>query len=350
MNTKIKQGVAEAFTQSVREPLAVVFIMIIVYTQIMVFELRLEPILVSIALFYRSLNSILAVQSSFQGTFQRIGSMEMVHNEFLNQKKHIEIDGNVQLSNFKKEISFENVNFKYQKSKNKILNSISFKIPIKSSIAIVGESGSGKTTIVDLITLTNKVSDGQILIDGIPSNNIKKDSWRKQIGYVSQDGLIFDDTIANNISMWSNDESHEKKLLINIKIRKVAKQANILKYIDSLPLGLNTTVGERGIMLSGGQKQRIIIARELFRNPKILILDEATSALDSESELNIQKSIESLKGKVTLIIIAHQLSTIKKVDQIYLIEKGKIIEKGTFNEMKKSLSSKFNKLTKLQGL
>ena len=114
-------------------------------------------------------------------------------------------------------------------------------------------------------------------------------------------------------------------------------------------MGMDTYVGDRGIMLSGGQKQRIIIARELFRNPNVLILDEATSALDSESELNIQKSIESLKGKITVIIIAHRLSTIRNVDQIYLIDKGLIIQNGTYDEMEKEINSKFSELTKLQA-
>ena len=347
-NTQVKSGIASAFTQSVKEPLAVIFIVIIIYTQVVVFDLKIESILVSIVLFYRSINSTLAIQSSFQGTFQLIGSMEMVHAEFQSQKGNTEINGNISLKNFKKEISFENVNFKYDNSESEILKSISFKIPLNSSIAIIGESGSGKTTIVDLITLTNNATGGIISIDGIKANKINKDSWRRQIGYVSQDGLIFDDTISNNISMWS-DNYKESRLKNNNQIRKVAEQANILEFIDSLPMGMDTYVGDRGIMLSGGQKQRIIIARELFRNPNVLILDEATSALDSESELNIQKSIESLKGKITVIIIAHRLSTIRNVDQIYLIDKGLIIQNGTYDEMEKEINSKFSELTKLQA-
>lgn len=348
-DTQIKSGIAGAFTQSVREPLAVVFIMIIIYVQIVVFELRLEPILVSIALFYRSLNSTLAVQSSFQATFQLIGSMEMVHDEFTNQQKHSENEGTIKLNDFKKEIIFEKVNFKYKNSKSYILNSMSLKIKANSSIAFVGESGSGKTTIVDLITLTNEITGGSIYIDGFSVGEINKKSWRTQIGYVSQDGLIFDDTIANNITMWDKEKYRDKQEE-NKKIIEIAKQANIIDFINSLPQGFNTMVGDKGIMLSGGQKQRIIIARELYRNPKLLILDEATSALDTESELNIQKSIDSLKGKMTVIIIAHRLSTIKNADQIYLVDKGEIVQKGTYSEMKNLVNSKFSKLTKLQVL
>ena len=343
-STQIKSGVAAAFTQSVREPIAVLFIMVIVYLQIFVFDLRLEPILVSIALFYRALNSTLAVQSAFQGTFQHIGSMELVHNEFINQMKNKSDDGSIHIDRFSKGISIENVDFKYGNSKKGALNNISLHIPTKSSIAIVGESGAGKTTLVDLITLTNKPQNGRILIDNILSNELNKSTWRDKIGYVSQDTLIFDDTIGNNISMWKNVENSE------IELREAAKKANILEFIQSLPDGFNTLVGDRGILLSGGQKQRIFIARELYRKPDILILDEATSSLDSESEKSIQESIELLKGQITVIVIAHRLSTIKNVDMIYLLQKGKIIEKGTYIELKNNIKSRFSQLASLQVL
>ena len=345
-STQIKSGVAGAFTQSVKEPIAVLFIMVIVYVQIFILNLSIEPILVSIVLFYRALNSTLAVQSAFQTTFQNIGSMELVHEEFLNQRKHQFNNGNKLIGKFEKQISIKNVSFNYDDSLRGV-NNISLNIPFKSSIAIVGESGSGKTTLVDLITLTHKQQKGNILIDGTNSREINQSSWKKQIGYVSQDTIIFDDTIANNISMWQ-DNLNDKE--IYNKLRDAAKKANILNFIESLEKGFKTIVGDRGILLSGGQKQRIFIARELFRNPNILILDEATSALDSESEKNIQESIESLKGKITVIIIAHRLSTIKKVDNIYLLDKGKIIEKGNYDDLKNDNNSKFSGIVELQLL
>ena len=343
-SAQIKSGVAAAFTQSVREPIAVLFIMLIVYIQIFIFDLRLEPILVSIALFYRALNSTLAVQSAFQGTFQHIGSMELVHNEFLNQVKHESRDGYQVINSFDQGIIFTNTSFKYTNSDKGALNDININIPVRSSVAIVGESGAGKTTLVDLITLTNEPQKGEILIDNIPSINLNKSSWRNQIGYVSQDTLIFDDTIGNNISMWKSNKSNNEDL------RDAAIKANILEFIESLPEGFDTRVGDRGILLSGGQKQRIFIARELYRKPSLLILDEATSSLDSESEKSIQESIELLKGKVTVIVIAHRLSTIKNVDQIYLIDKGKLIEHGTYDELINNNNSKFSKLANLQVL
>ena len=342
--TQVKSGIARAFTQSVREPIAVVFIMIIVYFQIFIFGLRLEPILVSIVLFYRALNSTLAIQSSFQATFQNIGSMELVNNEFINQKNNQFEDGSIIVNNLEKEIKFDNVSFKYNNS-NKGVNSISMRIPAKSTVAIVGESGSGKTTIIDLITLINNHQKGRITMDEILSTEINKSSWRNKIGYVSQDSVVFDDSIANNIIMWKDNPNDEesKKRLIN-----AAKRANILHFVNSLENGFETLVGDRGVKLSGGQKQRIIIARELYRNPNILILDEATSALDSDSERKIQASIESLRGKMTVIIIAHRLSTIKHVDNIYVVDNGQVIESGSFNVLKDSPNSKFSKLLNLQ--
>ena len=346
-NTQIKSGIAAAFTQSVREPVAVLFIMAIVFVQIFVFELRLEPILVSIALFYRALNSTLAVQSAFQGTFQTIGSMELVHKEFMNQELNKQEDGEIELGKFESEILFDNINFTYPNSDKPALSSLSLKIPCKSSIAIVGTSGSGKTTLVDLVTLTNTPDKGDLFIDGVNYSKIKKLTWRNQIGYVSQDTIIFDDSIANNISMW---EHRYNKNQLNKNLIKAAKQANILDFIESLPDGFNTIVGDRGILLSGGQKQRIFIARELFRNPEILILDEATSALDSESEKSIQKSVELLRGKITVIIIAHRLSTIKDVDKVVVLNEGKILETGSFEELISDKNSKFKKLALLQEL
>ena len=346
-NTQIKSGIAAAFTQSVREPIAVLFIMAIVFIQIFVFELRIEPILVSIALFYRSLNSTLAMQSAFQGTFQNIGSMELVHKEFMNQEINKQQDGNINLKSFKNEILFKDVQFNYDNNSKPVLQSLSICIPSKSSVAIVGASGAGKTSLVDLITLTNHPNKGDIIIDGVSHNQIKKSTWRDQIGYVSQDTIIFDDTIANNISMWQSEINNKN---IDQNLKNAAQQANILDFIESLPEGFNTLVGDRGILLSGGQKQRIFIARELYRNPKLLILDEATSALDSESEKSIQNSVELLKGRITVIIIAHRLSTIKSVDKIFLLENGNMIESGSYNELINNNNSKFNKFANLQVL
>lgn len=346
-DNQIKTGYAAAFTQSVREPIAVVFIMIIIYLQIFILNQKLEPILVSVVLFYRSLNSVLAIQSSFQGTFQHIGSMELVDQEFKNQKKNKDFNGPFKLGKFSQSIRFNNVSFSYNSNDN-ILKNISIKINLLESVGLVGSSGSGKSTMLDLITLVHRNNSGQILIDNKDVNEIDKSSWREQIGYVSQDTVLFDDSIANNISMWDGDFNKDKK--IRKEIIRAAKDANILDFIESQKDGFNSLVGERGILLSGGQKQRLFIARELYRNPNLLLLDEATSSLDSESEKKVQKSIDSLKGKMTVIIVAHRLSTLKNVDKIYVINDGKIVDSGSFPELLKSDQSHFKKLVALQSL
>ncbi len=345
---QVGTGIAASFTQAVREPIAVIFIMSIVYVQIEIFDQALEPILVSIVLFYRALNSVLAVQSSFQGTFVHIGSMELVDEEFTNQRKNAVSHGEVEAEQFSQNIRFKDVSFSFGDELPNVLNNISINFPVNKSIALVGESGAGKSTLVDLITLLNKPQKGQILIDGIDSSVINKSSWRNQIGYVAQDTVIFDDTIANNISMW-NSESKDSETL-NEEIKIAARKANIYDFIISLEDGFNTLVGDRGVLLSGGQRQRLFIAREIYRKPNLLILDEATSALDSSAEREIQRSIDNLKGKTTVIIIAHRLSTIKNVDLIHVLKDGDSIENGTYEELTANPESAFYEFVSLQSL
>ena len=341
---QIKTGIASAFSQSIREPIAVVFIVIILFFQLYIYNLKLEPILVSLVLFYRALNSSLAVQSAFQGMFQYIGSMELVHKEYLELQNNQEVDGEFEIPLMTKGIALSNIYFKYENSNDNVLNNISLNIPATSSVAFVGESGSGKTSLIDVLTTLNKHYSGELLIDGLNTKTIRASSWRKQIGYVSQDGLIFDDTISNNITLWDESDSTNLNAL-----KEAATQANIIDFIETLPDGFETKLGDRGVLISGGQKQRILIARELYKKPNLLILDEATSALDSDSESKIQSSIDSLKGKITLVIIAHRLSTIKNVDLIYLLDKGKIVESGNYNQLINN-NSFFSNFAKIQAL
>ncbi len=345
-DNQIKTGVASAFTQSVREPVAVVFIMSLIFVQIVILNQEFEPIIVSIILFYRALGSMLGVQSFFQGTFQYIGSLELISSEFNDQIKNKNNDGNIELGKLHNSIELNKINFSYNESEL-VFKDLSIKFNANSSIAIVGDSGSGKSTIVNIISLLLEPNSGQLLIDGIDSKSIIHSSWKNQIGYVSQETVIFDDTIKNNISMWNSSNLDDKQL--QKKIKSTAKDANILDFIESLPNGFDTYVGDRGVQLSGGQRQRIFIARELFRNPSLLILDEATSSLDSVSEKEIQRSIDSLKGKITIIIIAHRLSTIKNVDKIFTVGNGSLIEEGTYLELINS-DSYFRRITDLQKL
>jgi subfamily B ATP-binding cassette protein MsbA len=335
---EMKRGILQMFTQSIREPFAVVTICAILFVQLVYLDQPLAPLIVSIMLFYRGLNSIHTIQKDWQGTLDRAGGVRMVSEEYKSQEINISDDGSDICPKFKDIIEFSNVSFSYDEANEEALTKINMKFPFKKSIALVGKSGSGKSTIVDLITLIIKPTKGSLTIDGNCAENIKLSSWRSQIGYVSQDTVIFDDTIANNICMWEGDPNNDLDLMKRIKT--AAKQAYIANFIDTLSDGYNTQVGDRGIRLSGGQLQRLFIARELFRKPNILILDEATSALDSESEEYIKQSVDSLKGKVTVIMIAHRLSTIKDVDYLYVLDNGEVIEEGHYQELSTQLDSK----------
>ena len=345
---QIRTGIAQAFTQAVREPLAVIFIMGIVLVQLVFLHQPLTPILVSILLFYRGLGSVLMMQSYWQNTLEFIGSMELVHKEFESLLTNQERVGTQLIGPLTQAVEFINVKFSYSEQLGDAITGVTLDIPARTSIALVGESGAGKSTIVDLLTLMLKPQTGQILIDGVSGDQIELSSWRKQIGYVLQDTVVFDDTIANNISLWAGDTNNDA--LLDKRIRDAAKQANISHFIETLADGYDTLVGDRGVRMSGGQRQRLFIARELFRKPNLLILDEATSALDSESERAIQESIDELKGHITVVIIAHRLSTIRNVDRIYVFDQGKLVEQGRYEELRDSCDSKFGRLVALQAL
>ncbi len=223
------------------------------------------------------------------------------------------------------DISFSHVDFHYKSSKG-ILNDISFNIPHGKKIALVGPSGGGKTTICHLIPRFYDVTNGEIKIDGENINDFTLESLRQQIGIVQQDVFLFGGTIKDNI-LYGNLDANDEEVI------EAAKKANIYEYIQSLPHGFDTDIGERGIKLSGGQKQRLSIARIFLKNPSIIILDEATSALDNTTELLIQKALDELCKGRTSIVVAHRLSTIRNADGIIVISDGKIKEAGTHDEL-----------------
>ncbi len=338
---QINAALAKAFVVAIKEPISVLFVLTIVFTQLIIREKDVTPILVAVLLFYRGTNGILSIQGWWANTLEYIGSIELVDNELEKYKLNNETTGGIKIDSLNKNIELNSINFKYKNDQKKVLNNLSMKIYANTSVAIVGNSGSGKSTLVDVITLCLDPSKGSIFIDNKNGKEIDKSSWRKKIGYVTQDINLFNESIASNISMKSIDRAKTNKEEMG-RIIKSAKSANIHGFISELKDGYFTSIGERGIKLSGGQRQRIGIARELYREPQLLILDEATSALDSKSESEIKKSIESLKGKMTIIIIAHRLSTIKNVDNIFVLKDGYICEKGDFNTLKANKESIFN--------
>ncbi|ESA35151.1 xenobiotic-transporting atpase [Leptolyngbya sp. Heron Island J] len=223
------------------------------------------------------------------------------------------------------DVQFEHITFAYP-GRSKILNQFSLHIPAESTIGIVGATGSGKSTLVKLLLRFYNIQQGRILIDGIDIRDLNLSDLRRHIGWVSQDVFLFHGTVAENIAYGSFEASQEQ-------IVEAAKAAEAHEFIQQLPQGYNTIVGERGQKLSGGQRQRIAIARTILKNPPILVLDEATSAVDNETEAAIQKSLTKITQNRTTIAIAHRLSTIRHSDCIYVMDKGQLVEQGTHKQL-----------------
>jgi|TARA_B110000914_G_C15511258_1_gene470976 subfamily B ATP-binding cassette protein MsbA len=235
----------------------------------------------------------------------------------------------VDLKVFKNSIEFNKVHFEYNDGDNLVLDQVTFSIKKGEVVAMVGPSGSGKSTIADLIPRFYDVTTGSIQIDGHDIRKATLSSIRGNMGIVTQEVILFNDTIKNNIAYAQPNVSDEA-------IRNAAEAANALDFIEKSPKGFNTLIGERGVNLSGGQKQRLAIARALLKNPPILILDEATSALDTESEKKVQNAIENLMKDRTALVIAHRLSTVQNADKIIVIDEGKVVEIGTHNQLYKN--------------
>jgi len=236
---------------------------------------------------------------------------------------------------FKKTLELKDLSFSYENNERSIKN-INLTIKKGQIVGIIGPSGAGKTTIVDFLLRLLEPQSGEITLDGVSIKDIKLKSWREKVGYVAQDIFLLNDTIESNIQFY--DKNIKKEDII-----AAAKTSYIHEVISTFPDGYRTIVGERGTRLSGGQRQRIVLARILARKPDILILDEATSSLDNESEVHIQKAIEKLHGKMTIIIIAHRLSTVRNADHLFVIENGEVIEKGKPDDLLKENDSYFSK-------
>ena len=260
--------------------------------------------------------------------------------EILETENHLEDKPNaIVKTSFDKEIKFENINFKYDDEY--VLKDFSLTIPKGKTVALVGQSGSGKSTLANLITRFYDVNEGKITIDGINIKDLTKNSLRQQLGMVTQDAILFHDTIANNIA-FGKDVTEEE--IIN-----AAKIANAHEFISEFKNGYQTNMGDSGNKVSGGQKQRISIARAVLKNPPIMILDEATSALDTESEKLVQVALEKMMENRTSIVIAHRLSTIQNADVIVVMQKGKIVEQGNHKELLAKKGT-YYKLVSMQSL
>ncbi|MEA3296783.1 MAG: ATP-binding cassette domain-containing protein, partial [candidate division Zixibacteria bacterium] len=229
------------------------------------------------------------------------------------------------VKDFVKSVEYSHVNFSYNDGEQ-VLKDISFKVGVGEVVALVGPSGAGKSTLLDLLPRFYDPRDGVISIDGVDIRTLSLESLRGLMGIVTQETLLFNDTVINNIAYGLDGISHDKVI-------EAAKAANADRFIIDLENGYDTLIGNRGVMLSGGQRQRLAIARALLKNPRILIFDEATSALDTESEILVQEAISHLMRNRTTLVVAHRLSTIINSDCIIVIDNGRIIEKGRHDEL-----------------
>src|SRR3989344_205095 len=290
-------------------------------------------------LIYRMFTYIQQIQGSFHTINEAVPHLKSIleYDRTATEKK--ERDQGTHTFSLKEELVFKHVAFPYPERKEG-MRDITFKVKRGSMVGLIGPSGAGKTTLVDMLLRLFSPTQGEILLDDVDINDISMRSWRKSVGYVSQDIFLLNDTITNNIRFFD-------PTITDDDVREAARMANILDFIESLPHGFNAHIGERGVRLSAGQRQRVVIARVLARKPEILILDEATSALDAESEAKIQKAIKELKGRITVIAVAHRLSTVMDSDELIVLKDGGIAESGTPEALLESKDSYFYKVNNI---
>ena len=293
-----------------------------------------------IVLFVQVMNPVKAISKAYSNLQRGIVAGDRIF-EIIDTKSEItDSTDAVDLDGFKNDLEFRDVSFAY--GKEKVLDQINLKVKKGQTYALVGPSGGGKSTLADLVPRFYDPTEGSIRIDGESLDHYSMESIRKIMGIVTQESILFNDTIHNNIAFGVPEASREE-------VVEAAKVANAHEFIEKMEAGYDTSIGDRGSKLSGGQRQRLSIARAILKNPDILILDEATSALDTESEKLVQEAITNLMKNRTSIVIAHRLSTIQHSDQIVVIRDGKIEEQGTHEELI-SNGGLYNKLIKMQNI
>ncbi len=304
-------------------------------------SLRPEEFVAFIAAFSQITRPVRSFVDQFATLNQGIAAGERIFQVIDERPDIADVPGAMEMGEFKKSLEFRDVHFSYD-GEREVIDGVSFTVPHGQTVALVGPSGGGKSTLSELIPRFYDPTSGEILVDGVPLQDLTQKSLRDHISTVAQDTVLFNDTIAGNIAMGCPGASLDE-------IITAAKVANAHTFIMETPQGYDTNIGDRGTKLSGGQRQRLSIARAVLKNPEILILDEATSALDTESEKLVQEALNSLLKGRTSVVIAHRLSTIHNADKILVVDKGRIIEQGTHTELI-ALNGTYAKLIEMQAL
>ena len=340
--TNKKIGVLNALSLSIREPLMILILVAVMFIQVVILKGSLELILLSILFFYRALQTVLMFQTQYNNFLALKGSLINVQDFQKELTKNKDKNGSVKFIEFKEAIILKNVCFNY--GNTPILSNINLNIQKNETIALVGESGSGKSTLINILAGLLTIDSGQLIIDNENINDLDKISYQKHIGYITQEPVIFIDSLFNNVTLFE-EKNHETLE----KFQNALTKASLLDFLNQSELKEDTILENNGINLSGGQRQRISIARELYKDSDFLLMDEATSALDSETENFIQNNIAKMKGKKTIVIAAHRLSTIKEADRIVIIDKGKILNTGTFKELMRN-DKNFKRMIEFQEI
>lgn len=339
-----RMGKIGSLLASIREPMLIIVVCSVIYIEVRLLDGNLGVILLSILFFYRALNAIINIQSTYNSYLGQSGALSNFTEFYNSLKRGRFIDGERNFVSFEKEMVCENISYRYSKEDKWILQDVSLTISKNETIAIVGHSGSGKTTLVTVLCGLLRPEKGLYKIDGVEVSQFKIDTFKNRIGIISQDPVVFNDTVFNNVSFFEEPTPENIK-----RCEEALHQASILSFIQEQPLGVHSRLGNNGINLSGGQKQRLGIARELYKKVDILFFDEATSSLDSETERAIQNNIETLKGRYTIVLIAHRLSTIKHAHRIVLLNEGRIEHIAPYDELLQQ-SETFRNMVALQDV
>lgn len=313
---------------------------IFIFVAIKMFQAQAGQLMLIIVIFGRLWPRVAGIQSSLEQIATTLPSFKAVKRlqEECHQAMEFQQQGNVEALHLQKGMECRNIHFRYNKNETTYaLKDINLWIPSNEMTAFVGRSGAGKSTLIDLLMGLNQPESGQVLLDGIPLTKENLLSLRSSLSYVPQDPFLFNASIRENLMLVKPEASEED-------MWEALTFASAAEFVGKLPNGLDSLIGDRGIKLSGGERQRLVLARAILRKPSILVLDEATSALDTESEANIQLALERLKGKMTIIVIAHRMSTIRNADQVIVLEEGQVIQQGGFNQLSQEKNKMFSKL------